>query len=59
MKQVAINLREQVRFADILFIWTDCDREGEGIGGEVVQECRKVKPAIQVWRAHFSAMQPG
>ncbi|SAM08471.1 hypothetical protein [Absidia glauca] len=59
MKQVAMNLREQVRFADILFIWTDCDREGEGIGGEVVQECRKVKPHIQVWRAHFSAMQPG
>ncbi|KAI8333699.1 DNA topoisomerase [Chlamydoabsidia padenii] len=59
MKTVAANLRQQVRAADILFIWTDCDREGEGIGGEVVQECRKVKPNIQVWRAHFSAMQPG
>ncbi|CAO3597197.1 unnamed protein product [Absidia cylindrospora] len=59
MKPVAENLRQQVRNADVLFIWTDCDCEGESIGGEVVQVCRQVKPNIVVWRAHFSAMQPG
>lgn len=59
MKPIADNLRQQVRTADVLFIWTDCDREGESIGGEVVDVCRQVKPNIQVWRAHFSAMQPG
>ena len=42
----------------MLFIWTDCDREGEAIGAEVEEICRQVNTRIQVWRARFSAMQP-
>ena len=42
----------------MLFIWTDCDREGEAIGGDVADLCREVNPRIQVWRARFSTMQP-
>jgi DNA topoisomerase-3 len=52
------NLKTQARNSDVLFIWTDCDREGEAIGGEVVDICRSVKPGITVWRARFSSMMP-
>lgn len=37
-------------------IWTDCDREGENIGAEIVKICRKAKPNIVVKRARFSAI---
>ena len=57
-KDVARNLKDKVRKADTLFIWTDCDREGEAIGFEVTEICRSVRRNIQVWRARFSAMQP-
>ncbi|KAI0268849.1 DNA topoisomerase [Gloeopeniophorella convolvens] len=39
-----------------LMIWTDCDREGENIGAEIVKICRKSKPNIVVKRARFSAI---
>ncbi|KAI8983112.1 DNA topoisomerase [Pilobolus umbonatus] len=52
------NLHNLSRQADVLFIWTDCDREGEAIGGDVVKLCQEVNPHIEVWRAHFSDMQP-
>lgn len=35
-------------------IWTDCDREGEGIGAEVASVCLSVKPNMPVYRARFS-----
>ncbi|KAH8553410.1 DNA topoisomerase [Umbelopsis sp. PMI_123] len=57
-KDIARNLQDEVRKADTLFIWTDCDREGEAIGFEVTEICHKVRRNIQVWRARFSAMQP-
>jgi DNA topoisomerase-3 len=53
---IAANLRQEARRATILMIWTDCDREGEHIGAEVVRECRKANPRIQVKRARFSAI---
>lgn len=37
-----------------LIIWTDCDREGENIGYEIIEVCRTVKPNIKVFRAKFS-----
>jgi DNA topoisomerase-3 len=37
-----------------LIIWTDCDREGENIGYEIIEVCKSVKPNIDVYRAVFS-----
>jgi DNA topoisomerase III len=37
-----------------LFIWTDCDREGEHIGSEVRDQARKGNARITVKRARFS-----
>ena len=57
-KGIEQNLLTQARRADMLMIWTDCDREGEHIGMEVAKVCRKAKPAIRVKRARFSAIIP-
>ena len=46
----------EARGADMLMIWTDCDREGEHIGSEVATVCRKAKRNIIVKRARFSAI---
>uniref|UniRef100_H2Z243 DNA topoisomerase n=1 Tax=Ciona savignyi TaxID=51511 RepID=H2Z243_CIOSA len=37
-----------------LVIWTDCDREGENIGFEIINICRNIKSNIPVYRARFS-----
>lgn len=55
-KKVAQNLKDEARSSDVLMIWTDCDREGEHIGAEVVRECQRVKRDIEVTRARFSAI---
>ncbi|EHY56203.1 DNA topoisomerase [Exophiala dermatitidis] len=53
-KPIADNIQQQARYARILFIWTDCDREGEHIGGEVRDQAKKGNPNILVKRAKFS-----
>ncbi|KAL9108741.1 MAG: hypothetical protein Q9227_006537 [Pyrenula ochraceoflavens] len=53
-KGIAENIAQQARYAKILFIWTDCDREGEHIGSEVRGQARKGKRDIEVRRAKFS-----
>ncbi|KAL9936553.1 hypothetical protein V8E36_004621 [Tilletia maclaganii] len=55
-KQISRNLQAEARGAQQLMIWTDCDREGEHIGNEVVTECKKSNARIQVKRARFSAI---
>lgn len=55
-KAIGLNLRSEARNADAVMIWTDCDREGEHIGSEIVAEVRKVKRNIRVMRARFSAI---
>jgi DNA topoisomerase-3 len=55
-KAIEDNLLSQARHADTLMIWTDCDREGEHIGLEIVNVCRKAKRNIVVKRARFSAI---
>ena len=57
-KTIEQNLLTQARRADVLMIWTDCDREGEHIGMEVAKVCRKAKPTIRIKRARFSAIIP-
>ena len=58
MEKVAKNLENQTRQAGLLILWTDCDREGENIGFEVLHVCRSIKPNLQVKRAKFSEMTP-
>ncbi|KAF1919231.1 DNA topoisomerase 3-beta [Ampelomyces quisqualis] len=56
-KLVASNIEFQARNASILFIWTDCDREGEHIGTEIRDIALKVNPRMQVYRARFSNIE--
>jgi len=55
-KGIALNLERQARNADVLMIWTDCDREGEHIGREIARVCQKAKRNITIRRARFSAI---
>jgi DNA topoisomerase-3 len=55
-KAIESNLLQEALQARSLMIWTDCDREGEHIGSEIVQVCKKAKPNIAVTRARFSAI---
>ncbi|KAI6197193.1 hypothetical protein M3Y94_01195600 [Aphelenchoides besseyi] len=58
MKDIEQQLIAESRKAHTLIIWTDCDREGENIGGEVVKVCRGANPRILVYRARFSEITP-
>ncbi|KAI9881076.1 MAG: DNA topoisomerase [Pleopsidium flavum] len=51
---IAENIKQQARYAKALFIWTDCDREGEHIGAEVRQQAIKGNSRLEVRRARFS-----
>jgi DNA topoisomerase-3 len=53
-KSIAENIQQQARFCKALFIWTDCDREGEHIGTEVKNQARLGNARIQIKRAKFS-----
>uniref|UniRef100_A0A0R3RY48 DNA topoisomerase n=1 Tax=Elaeophora elaphi TaxID=1147741 RepID=A0A0R3RY48_9BILA len=54
MEDVKATLVEEIRKSDLLVIWTDCDREGEAIGAEVVSVCTQVNRNLDVYRARFS-----
>ena len=56
MKEVERNLTNEAKRADMLMIWTDCDREGEHIGSEIARVCQRAKRNIVVKRARFSAI---
>lgn len=48
------TIEREIRSCAGLIIWTDCDREGENIGYEIIDVCRAIKPNLQVYRAVFS-----
>ena len=56
MPGIEKNLTNEARRAQELMIWTDCDREGEHIGSEVMTVCRRANRNIRVTRARFSAI---
>lgn len=55
---VVKNLEHYSKDISMLVLWTDCDREGEAIGFDVVDVVLRVaqKRNVEVLRAHFSAM---
>jgi DNA topoisomerase-3 len=55
--EVADNIKSEARGASALYIWTDCDREGEYIGQEVRDIALKVNPRLEVKRAKFSNIE--
>ncbi|CAE7101189.1 unnamed protein product [Rhizoctonia solani] len=57
-ERIERNLLNEARGAQMLMIWTDCDREGENIGAEIEAVCLRSNPRIRVKRARFSAIIP-
>ncbi|CAR24118.1 DNA topoisomerase 3 [Lachancea thermotolerans CBS 6340] len=60
-QKIADNIKKECRNADYLMIWTDCDREGEYIGWEIVQTAIQANQSLQanVYRAVFSHLESG
>lgn len=58
MTQIKRTLEKEARQCQALIIWTDCDREGENIGFEIIDVCKAVKASMQVFRAKFSEITP-
>ncbi|XP_075888394.1 DNA topoisomerase 3-alpha isoform X2 [Nelusetta ayraudi] len=58
MTQIKRTLEKEARQCQALVIWTDCDREGENIGFEIIDVCKAVKSNLQVFRAKFSEITP-
>lgn len=54
---IAKNIETQAKFSKALFIWTDCDREGEYIGNEVREQAVKGNSRIEVKRAQFNNIE--
>ncbi|VEN43554.1 unnamed protein product [Callosobruchus maculatus] len=48
------TLEREIRSCQGLIIWTDCDREGENIGFEIIKVCTDIKPNLRIYRAKFS-----
>ncbi|XP_061740244.1 DNA topoisomerase 3-alpha [Nerophis ophidion] len=58
MINIKRTLEKEVRQCQALIIWTDCDREGENIGFEIINVCKAVKQNLQLFRAKFSEITP-
>jgi DNA topoisomerase-3 len=56
-RAIATNIEREARSSQALFIWTDCDLEGEHIGGEIRNVARKANSRIDVKRARFSNIE--
>ncbi|CAF3174149.1 unnamed protein product [Rotaria sp. Silwood2] len=48
------TIKREVVKCQTLIIWTDCDREGENIGYEIINLCRPLKIGLKIYRARFS-----
>lgn len=58
MLNVERTLHDESRKCGILFLWLDCDLEGENIAFEVINICKSANPRLNVYRARFSALIP-
>ena len=52
------NLKSLSKNATDLFLWLDCDREGEAIAYEVINICLAVNSNLVLHRAKFSSVNP-
>merc|ERR1719483_700099 len=43
------TLEKEAKGVQALVIWTDCDREGENIGFEVIQVCLAANPRLKIY----------
>ncbi|XP_066252718.1 DNA topoisomerase 3-alpha isoform X1 [Euwallacea similis] len=57
-EKVKKTLEREIRSCQGLIIWTDCDREGENIGYEIIKVCTDIKPQLRIYRAKFSEITP-
>lgn len=57
MRTVYDNIVSEARNSQVLMIWTDCDREGEYIGWEVMTAAQKSNSTIGVKRANFNNLE--
>ncbi|CAF1087006.1 unnamed protein product [Rotaria sordida] len=48
------TIKREIIKCQTLIIWTDCDREGENIGYEIINLCRPLKTGLKIYRARFS-----
>lgn len=53
---VARNIKNLASSAELVIIWTDCDREGENIAYQIQEVVRSVNKYVSVRRARFSAI---
>ncbi|EAX95113.1 DNA topoisomerase family protein [Trichomonas vaginalis G3] len=58
MQDVVDNLQQQARSVNLVFLWLDNDREGEGISEEVEEICKQVNQRADFKRARFSGLSP-
>lgn len=48
------TLEQETQQCQAMVIWTNCVREGENIGFEIIKVYKSVRPSLQVLRASFS-----
>ncbi|XP_012551245.2 DNA topoisomerase 3-alpha isoform X1 [Bombyx mori] len=53
-QKIKMTLEREVRSCQGLIIWTDCDREGENIGFEIIDVCKAARTNLKIYRAKFS-----
>lgn len=59
-EKIASNIKDLAKEADILMIWTDCDREGEYIGYEIMVQAQTGNGRFNLdttYRAKFSHLE--
>lgn len=62
MEAVTRNIENEARRTNKLFIWTDCDREGEHIGWEIVNVAKGTNRGLRdsdISRAVFNNIEAG
>jgi DNA topoisomerase-3 len=53
------NLEKLSKDHTDLFLWLDCDREGEAIAYEVIGICNRTNKNLRIYRAKFSSVSKG